>query len=61
MKKNIIIISFFFTSIVYSQNFWQQTNGPFGGIVNTIAVSPSGDLFAGTDGGIYLSRDNGNS
>jgi hypothetical protein len=45
------------TQSVYSQ--WVQTNGPYGGFVNCIAVSGT-NIFAGTTyNGVYLSTDNG--
>jgi ligand-binding sensor domain-containing protein len=41
-------------------DFWQQTNGPFGGDVRALAVNANGDVFAGTYGsGIFRSTDNG--
>jgi|GEM_PF-435930 len=43
-----------------AQNFWQQTNGPYGGYVSSFAVSGT-NLFAGTSGGIFLSTNNGTS
>ncbi|MFH0988474.1 MAG: cohesin domain-containing protein [bacterium] len=39
-------------------NFWQQTNGPYGGTVKCFTVSGT-SLFAGTDGGVFLSTNNG--
>jgi photosystem II stability/assembly factor-like uncharacterized protein len=49
------------TKIVLSQNnFWQQTNGPYGATIRSLAINANGDIFAGTSGdGIYRSRDNG--
>ncbi len=41
-----------------AQDFWQQATGPGGGTVHTFAVSGS-DVFAGTDGGVFLSTNNG--
>jgi len=41
---------------IYSQ--WVQTNGPFGGRVSCFAVSTT-NVFAGTDGGVFRSGDNG--
>lgn len=35
----------------FSQDFWQQTNGPYGGNVSCLAINSSGDIFAGTNGG----------
>ena len=39
---------------------WIQTNGPYGGGVYSFATSGT-NLFAGTNGGVYLSTDNGTS
>lgn len=40
---------------------WMQTNGPYGGIVISFAVSGT-NLFVGTaDGGVFLSTNNGTS
>ncbi len=45
-----------------AQNFWQQTNGPYGGVVQALAINSSGHIFAGTfGGGVFLSTDNGSS
>ncbi|HEX9970745.1 MAG TPA: regulator, partial [bacterium] len=42
---------------LYAQ--WTQTNGPYGGRVNSLAVSGT-NLFAGTDGGgVFLSTNKG--
>ena len=47
-------------------DFWQQTNGPYGGDVTALAASPDGaggiNLFAGTErGSVYLSTNYGNN
>ena len=39
---------------------WVQTNGPIGGVVTCFAVSGT-NLFAGTEGGVFLSTNNGAS
>ena len=45
-----------------NEDDWAQTNGPYGGEVNTLYSTPEGVLFAGTDGaGIFRSTDLGNS
>ena len=46
-----------------AQNFWQQTNGPYGGRIQSLAINNSnGYIFAGTaGGGVFRSMDNGNS
>ena len=53
-----IIISLF--AVNQSNAQWVQSNGPFGGKVYALMVSGS-DIFAGTDGAIYRSTNNGNS
>jgi photosystem II stability/assembly factor-like uncharacterized protein len=43
-------------------NFWQPTNGPYGGFVYALAINANGHLFAGTyEGGIFRSMDGGES
>jgi len=66
MKKVCVFIVLFFVLILtaadslFAQNFWQQTNGPFGGIINCLTVNSAGHVFAGTIfNGIYRSTDNG--
>jgi ligand-binding sensor domain-containing protein len=45
-----------------AQNFWQQTNGPYGGHVWSLAINSTGHIFAGTiGGGVFRSTDNGDS
>ena len=46
------------TSPLHAQ--WVQTNGPYGGIVFSFAVSGT-NLFAGTWSGVFLSTNNGTS
>ena len=41
---------------------WTQTNGPYGGMVGALHVTPEGTLFAGTgEGGIFRSTDGGDT
>jgi len=42
-----------------AQDFWQPTNGPYGGIVYDLAVSPNGNIYAATDSGLFLTTDFG--
>ena len=45
-----------------NEDDWVQTNGPYGGEINTLYATPEGVLFAGTGGaGIFRSADLGNS
>ncbi|MDZ7623295.1 MAG: hypothetical protein U5J96_02450 [Ignavibacteriaceae bacterium] len=62
MKTLIFITSIFFLSIqtLSAQNFWQPTNGPFGGDIRTLAINSSGHIFAGSDyAGTYRTTNNG--
>jgi photosystem II stability/assembly factor-like uncharacterized protein len=53
---------FLFFSAVFSQtNFWESTNGPPGGRVNSIFVNSNGDIYVSTGVGIFRSVDNGQS
>ena len=46
----------------YSQtDFWQQTSGPSGGFVVTLAINSSDAIFAGTNGGVFHSTNNGDT
>ena len=55
-----IIFSLVLSSRSFSQNFWQQTNGPYGGTINAIAVDTYEDIFIGTnDIGIFHSTNGG--
>ena len=68
MKK--LINSFFFISLIlvfsvstlHAQDFWEQTSGPGGGEVQSLAINSTGHIFAGTSGGgVFRSTDNGDS
>ena len=58
----VVLVS---TSLAYPQpepDFWQQTNGPFGGTINALALNSNGDIFAGTEGGaVFRSSDRGDN
>ena len=63
MIRLIVIILFFLLSVVrynFAQDFWEQT-GLVSIDVNSIAINSNGDIFAGTNQGIYLSTDNGDN
>jgi photosystem II stability/assembly factor-like uncharacterized protein len=63
--KTIKLITFFVLLIVQfliAQNFWQQTNGPYGGAtVNDFLLYEDSIIFLATDEGIIISSDNGAS
>ena len=55
----LVALLFTLSNPIFAQ--WEQTNGPYGGIVNSLAVSGT-NLFAGTlRGGVFLSTNNGTS
>ncbi len=54
---SLLLILFCFT--VSAQNFWEKTNGPFGGTVYTIKPLTGDSILAATDNGIYISPDLG--
>ena len=39
---------------------WQQTNAPFGGRAFSLVMNGNGDIFAGTNVGVFYSSDKGN-
>lgn len=53
-------INFFFYSGCFAQDFREQTNSPYSGYINTIAISSSDHIFVGATTGVYRSIDNGN-
>ena len=56
MKKLLLLISFALT--INSVKAQWQSNGPYGAIINCLAVSGS-NIFAGTNGeGVFLSSNN---
>ncbi len=74
--KNLFFTSLFLLSLIFlsfanltAQNFWEESNGPEGGMVQCLAVSKSGSIYAGFKGGqfdiehlgrgLYKSVDNG--
>ena len=62
MKKifttTMLLIFLFLSNTANAQ--WVQTNGPFGGTINSLAVSGT-NIFAGTLDGVFLSTDNGSN
>ncbi len=66
MKKLLLLAAIILVNFVPLINAqWVQTNGPYGGNIGCFAVSPNGaggtNIFAGTNGGVFLSTDNGTS
>jgi photosystem II stability/assembly factor-like uncharacterized protein len=62
----LLATCFISTATIQAQtDFWQQTTGPsgceYGCQVTCLATTDSGDLFAGTYGGLYKSIDKGDS
>lgn len=59
----VMVLSMFIHHITKAQtNFWQQSNGPFAGVVQSIAMAPDGAMVVGTkDGGVFRSVNNGTS
>jgi photosystem II stability/assembly factor-like uncharacterized protein len=57
-----LILLFLSAQAVLSQGrFWQAMNGPYGGEVNDIALSPSGTIYAAANNGLYRSTTAGAS
>src|SRR5512135_468956 len=59
---SVLIILFILLNckIALCQNFWQQTNGPYGGVINALALNGT-SIYAGVEGGVYVSNNNGSS
>ena len=56
----VTLLIFWCNSRIYSQNFWEQSNGPYGGEVRALVVNQDGVIFAGVvDLGLFKSEDNG--
>jgi len=56
--KKIILLFLGLTSIIFAKAQWVQTKGPEGGSIYCVA-SRGSDIFAGSDGGVFLSTNNG--
>ena len=61
--KNIITLLLVFSTISFSQDFWEPTNGPYGGNIFTVVFDPNvpNVIYAGGKGGVFKSTDNGAS
>jgi photosystem II stability/assembly factor-like uncharacterized protein len=56
----ISLLVFILSITVYSQNFWEQTSGPFGGSVLSFGENSIGQIFVGTRWDlVFISYDNG--
>ena len=60
MKKILILLTIFICVANTINAQWQQTKGPYGGLIDCIATDGT-NIFVGTGSGIILSTDNGNS
>ncbi|HTO34828.1 MAG TPA: hypothetical protein VLZ72_01200, partial [Flavobacterium sp.] len=61
MKKFTFILTVLIATAVAANAQWQQTSGPEGGSVLSLAISGT-NIFAGTyGGGVFLSSNNGSS
>ena len=61
MRKGSAVILFIilaFAGITGAQDFWEPTNGPFGGTIFTLLSTNDGSLFAGSTD-LFRSTDNG--
>ena len=54
----LFLLSLMHAGVAHAQ--WVQTNGPYGGMIISLPVSDA-SLFAGTEGGVFLSINNGTS
>lgn len=65
MKKLVLYLllfmSLFFSKSIYTQNYWQQTNGPYGGKIKSLGVNSKNFLYAVSGKHLYRSTDSGNS
>ncbi len=63
MTKLILLFNLIAVNLVCGQSLsWEQTNGPLGGFVTTLAVNTNDNIFAGTpEGLLFRSTDNGNT
>ena len=58
LKISLLVLIFSIT--IHSQNFWQQTNGPYCADIYAFTISDSGYLYVGTrGGGLYKSTNDG--
>ncbi len=56
------LILFLFQNLIYCQNFWEPTKGPYGDNVYAIAINSANEIFIGTySNGLFKSSDSGNT
>ena len=55
-----VILVLIIKNTTFSQDFWQQCNGPEWRYIYRLITNSAGHIFAGTSNGIYRSVDNGN-
>ena len=51
MKTTLLLLIVFTGTIFSQQNFWEQTNGPYGGVISALAMNSKGYIFAGSNSG----------
>ena len=62
MKNFLLAVVMLSSSLSIAQDFWQQTTGPNGGVIRSLAINSTGHVFAGTSGGgVFRSTNNGAS
>jgi len=67
LLSRLIVLGLLATTEAFTQNFWQQTNGPYGGApygrtVYALVINSRGHIFAGTqESGVFRSIDNGDT
>ena len=59
LKISLLIVLLPIT--ISSQDFWEQTNGPYGGQVRAILQDTTDEIMIGTEKGVYRSTNNGES
>jgi photosystem II stability/assembly factor-like uncharacterized protein len=58
--RSILLLMIAVSCSLFGQTVvWQRTSGPYKATVRALATTPAGELFAGTDGGLYRSSDSG--
>lgn len=60
---SLALFALCFNHKAIAQDFWQQANGPYGGLINGFAVHPTnGNIFAVTEGsGVFRSENDGDT